>query len=416
MKSTSACLATVSLAPSASHRSHRLSPRAAFYLEASITLSFLAGSSAPTPLYAIYRAEWGFSATMLTLIFAVYALAVLAALLVVGRLSDHVGRRPVLLAATLAQAATMLLFAHASGLGDLVVARIVQGLSAGAAIAAVGAGLLDLDKARGAVANAVAPMLGTALGAGIAGVLVEFLPLPTELVYALFGALFVAQAIGVHFLAETAPSRPGALASLLPQLGVPGPLRGVLLRVAPAVIAVWSLAGFYASLGPTLVKSLLDSRSVLLGGLALFVLAGSGALAVLMSTTRAPRTLMRFGMLALIAGLATVLAALALRSITLFLLGTAIAGVGFGTGFQGALRTLVAGIDASQRAGVLSMLFVVAYLAMGAPAVLAGLDVAWHGDIVATARVFAGVVMALAALAWLGVPREARLANVPHAA
>ena len=402
--STSACVAAAPL-HAASVRPLRLPPQAAFYLQASITLAFLAGSSAPTPLYAIYRAEWGFSATMLTLVFAVYALAVLASLLVGGRLSDHIGRRPVLLAATLAQAVTMFLFADASGLADLLVARVVQGLSAGAALAAVGAGLLDLDKSRGAVANSVAPMLGTALGAGVAGLLVQFLPAPTQLVYALFGAVFVAQAIGVWFMDETALPRPGALASLRPQIGVPAPQRGVLLRIAPAVVAVWALAGFYASLGPMLVRDLLDSRSVLLGGLSLFVLAGSGALAVLLLTRREPRALMRLGMLALIAGLATVLVALGLRSITLFLIGTAIAGIGFGTGFQGALRTLVAGIAASDRARVLSVLFVVAYVAMGAPAVLAGLDVAVHGDIVGTARAFAGVVMALAALAWLGVPR-----------
>ena len=98
----------------------RLPARAAFYLLASITLTFLAGSAAPTPLYALYRAEWGFlgddagrSSS------AVYALAVLAALLIAGRLSDHVGRRPVLFAAALAQAAAMVVFAEADGLADL---------------------------------------------------------------------------------------------------------------------------------------------------------------------------------------------------------------------------------------------------------------------------------------------------------
>ncbi len=119
----------------------RLSPTAAFYLQASITVAFLAGSSAPSPLYPVYQAAWGFSSLAITVIFGVYAFAVLVALLVAGRISDHVGRRPVLLAATLVQAITMIVFATAGGLTSLLVARVIQGLPAGAAVAAVGAGL-----------------------------------------------------------------------------------------------------------------------------------------------------------------------------------------------------------------------------------------------------------------------------------
>src|SRR4051794_2643836 len=107
--SASAAPSRRSLSGSASTTAKRrlLSPRIAFYLEASITLGFLAGAAAPTPLYAVYRAEWGFSPTLLTLAFGIYALAVLAALLVAGRLSDHIGRRPVLIAAAAAQALVM---------------------------------------------------------------------------------------------------------------------------------------------------------------------------------------------------------------------------------------------------------------------------------------------------------------------
>ncbi len=134
------------------------------------------------------------------MIFGIYALAVLAALLVVGRLSDHIGRRPVLLAATVVQAATMLLFAHASGLSDLIIARIIQGLSAGAAVAAVGAGLLDIDRTRGTTANAVTPPLGTATGGLVGGLMVQFLPAPTHLVYYVLAAVFVLQGVGVYFM------------------------------------------------------------------------------------------------------------------------------------------------------------------------------------------------------------------------
>lgn len=383
----------------------RLSSRFSFHLLASITVAFLAGSAAPTPLYAIYQQQWGFSTTMLTVVFGSYALAVLVALLVAGRLSDHIGRRPVLMAAAVAQAAAMVVFATAGGLADLLAGRIIQGLSAGAAIAAVGAGMLDIDKTRGALANALAPMLGTGTGGIVAGLMVQYLPAPTHLIYVILGAIFVLQGVGVFFIAETARRRPGAWASLKPGFALPPEVRMPLLLAAPAVVAVWGLGGFYASLGPTLLRSLVGSGSSLLGGLALFIMAGGGVVAVVLLRDRSARFLSRMGALSLMFGMAVVLASLSLHSVVLFMVGTAVAGMGFGTGFQGALRNVIAPLPPAGRAGVLSVLFVVSYLAMGVPAILAGYDVALRGDIVSTSREFGAGVLLLAALAWLGVAK-----------
>lgn len=414
---TSACPkaapASVSACPPAAGR---LSPRFSFHLLASITLAFLAGSAAPTPLYAIYQQQWGFSTTMLTVVFGSYALAVLVALLVAGRLSDHIGRRPVLMAAAVAQAAAMVVFATAGGLSDLLAGRIIQGLSAGAAIAAVGAGMLDIDKTRGALANALAPMLGTGTGGIVAGLLVQYLPAPTHLIYAILGVVFIAQGVGVFFIAETARRRPGAWASLKPSFALPPEVRMPLLLAAPAVVAVWGLGGFYASLGPTLLRSLVGSGSSLLGGLALFIMAGGGVVAVVLLRDRSARFLSRLGALALMLGMVLVLASLSLHSVALFMVGTAIAGTGFGTGFQGALRNVIAPLPPTGRAGVLSVLFVVSYLAMGVPAILAGYDVALRGDIVSTSREFGAGVLLLAALAWLGAARTVPAARAQAAA
>lgn len=106
----------------------------------SLTLiAFMAASSVPTPRYRLYQHDWGFSATLLTVIFAAYAFALLCALLVAGRLSDHVGRRPVIAAALLLNSAAMLCFLFASYPYGLVTSRIVQGFATGLATAAVGA-------------------------------------------------------------------------------------------------------------------------------------------------------------------------------------------------------------------------------------------------------------------------------------
>jgi MFS family permease len=122
--------------------SRALPARVGFGLLTSILVTLLASSSAPTPLYATYQVRWGFSPVTITVIFGVYALAVLASLLVVGSLSDHVGRRPVLITALGAQAIVMLLFAFAGEVEVLLVARVLQGLATGAAIGAIGAGLV----------------------------------------------------------------------------------------------------------------------------------------------------------------------------------------------------------------------------------------------------------------------------------
>jgi MFS family permease len=332
-------------------RNRYLSRGAAFYLLASITISFLAGASAPTPLYALYQAQWGFSPITVTIIFGIYAISVLTALLFVGRLSDHLGRRPVLIAATAAQAATMVIFATASGVGDLVLARIIQGLATGAAVGAVGAGMIDLNKERGATANAVAPAFGTATGAMLSGYLVQYLPAPTHLVYAVLCVVFVLQGIGVALMADTIAPAPGALASLKPQLSLPAAARGPLLLALPVLVASWALAGFYGSLGPMLVRGMLGVGSALLGGLALFVLAASAGLAVLVLQHRAPRAMMTLGASLLAAGVGVTVWSLPHHAIAAFFAGTSIAGMGFGAGFQGAVRSIVPYAAPHERAG-----------------------------------------------------------------
>jgi predicted MFS family arabinose efflux permease len=376
---------------------HRyLSRNGAFYLLLSITISFLAGSSAPTPLYALYQAQWGLSPVTVTMIFGIYAVSVLTALLFLGRLSDHLGRRPVLIAATVAQMGTMLIFAAASGLGDLILARVIQGLATGAAMGAVGAGMIDLNKERGATANAVAPAFGTATGGMLSGFLVQYLPAPTHLVYAVLCVVFVLQGIGIVLMGDTIAPAPGALRSLRPQLGLPTAVREPLLLAIPVLVASWALAGFYASLGPMLVRGLLGVGSALLGGLALFVLAASAGLAVLVLQHREPRAMMTLGASLLAAGVGIAVWSLPHHAIVVFFAGTAIAGMGFGAGFQGAVRSIVPLAAPHERAGVLSIVFIVSYLSMGAPAVAAGALVARHGNILGTSKEFGVVIMTLA--------------------
>jgi len=380
----------------------------AFALLVSIVVSLLAGSIAPSPLYALYQSTWGFSSIATTVIFGIYAIAVLVALLMVGSLSDYVGRRPVLIVALLVQIGGMALFIAASGVADLVLARIIQGLSTGAAIGAVGAGLLDLNKSRGTIANAVAPMTGTATGGILSGLMIQYLPYPTHLVYGVLGVVFLVQALGVVAMQETATPKPGALTAIRPTIGLPPALRTPFLLVAPALIAAWALAGFYGSLGPSLVREVTHSRSSAVGGLALLALAGSGGVAVLAMRALTTRTVMFIGVLGLMLGVGLTVLGSTWHSIPTYFVGTIIAGVGFGGSFQGAIRSVVPLAEPQSRAGVLSVVYIVSYLAMGVPAVGAGFRVVHGGGLLGTAREYGVAVMLLAGMALLGLLRPAR--------
>jgi MFS family permease len=308
----------------------------------------------------------------------------------------------------------MLIFANASGVAALIVARVTQGVSTGAAVGAVGAGLLDLDRAKGTLANAVGPVTGTAVGGITSGLMVQYLPAPTQLIYFVLLGVFLVQALGVAFMPETSALKPGALASLRPHLRVPSALRQPVLIVAPALVAAWALAGFYGSLAPTLIRRLVGTTSTLFGGVALFVLASSAGIAVLVLRERTQRTLMTFGSSALLLGVALTLLAIDAASLALFLLGTSVAGMGFGAAFQGALRGVIPLAAPDERAGVLSVLYIISYLAMGLPAVLGGILVVYAGGLVSTTREYGASIMLLAAMALAGTFSTARkIATAP---
>ena len=387
-----------------------------FYLLGSLVVSFLAGSSAATPLYPVYQAAWGFTPMTTTVVFGVYALAVLVALLTVGSLSDYIGRRPVLLVTLAIQMVVMVLFATAQGVDSLVIARVIQGVSTGAAVGAIGAGLLDVDRMRGTTANAVGPMSGTAAGAIVSGLVVQYLPAPTHLIYLILLGVFVVQFIGVVLMAETATPKAGALQSIRLRFDLPVAARRPMLLVVPVLIAAWSLAGFYGALAPALIRLISGSHSLLLGGLGLFILASGGGVTVLALRTLAARTLMVLGILGLILGVGVVVISIQVASIAVFFLGTVVAGAGFGAGFQGGIRLVLPLAALHERAGVLSVIYVVSYLAMGMPAVVAGFVVVHGGGVLATASGYGLLVMGLAGMALVGLGLTGSLAPPSRAA
>ena len=348
------------------------SHRSSLWFLAITLLSFLAASTAPTPLYHLYQDQLHFSAAMLTLIFAVYAFSLLAALLTVGSLSDHLGRKPVIFTAVLLNALAMLLFIYADSVAWLISARVLQGFATGMATAVLSATLLDTDRQQGPLINCVAPLLGMALGGLGCGLLAEFAPAPLQLTYWLLLALFVLQGVYVWRLPESVSRQSGAWVSLRPTLHVPVQARSTLWRVLPLNTATWALGGFYASLAPSLVRTATGSTSNLIGGATVAALTVTGALMIFMMRNRPAAQALRLGASLLPVGLILILLGVHGASLSLFFFGTLVAGCGFGSGFLGAVRSLVPLALPHERAGLMSAYYVLSYLAFCLPALLAG--------------------------------------------
>jgi MFS family permease len=163
--------------------SRALSPASMTLFSFAGALLIAASSSAVTPLYRLYQQSMHLTPFWITVVFAVYVASLLVGLLTVGGLSDYVGRKPVILAALLLNAGAMILFTEARDVGELILARAVQGLSVGTGTTAFGAAILDTNRARGPLLNSVTAFLGLTAGALGATVLITFASDPLHRVY-----------------------------------------------------------------------------------------------------------------------------------------------------------------------------------------------------------------------------------------
>jgi MFS family permease len=296
----------------------------------------------------------------------------------------------------------MAAFAGAESVGWLFVARTLQGIATGTAMGAISAALLDLQPsnrpALGALMGAVSPLSGLALGALAAGLLVDYGPDPTRFVFWLLIAGFLVSLLAVFAIPETVVRDSRWRSSLRPQVAVPPEMKTAFVAAVPSLAASWALGGLILSLGASLTAGVLGESSHLAGGLPIFVMAGISALASIWLRDVAPRRTARGGLLALIAGVAVCLAALAAESSAFFLIGGAIAGLGFGPAFAGVFRSLSLRAPADGRAALLSAIFVVSYLAFSVPAIIAGAAVTQLG-LRDTAEIYGLALIAIAVVA-----------------
>ncbi|WP_102226664.1 MFS transporter [Acidimangrovimonas sediminis] len=373
--------------------------RAGFALTLAGLLLMMAGASAPSPFYPVLQQEIGFSSAAMTGIFAIYAGALLATLLVAGSVSDHLGRRPVLSVGFFLLAASMVGFLRADTVGALLITRVIQGMASGLLLSTLTATSTDLEPAdrpgAAAVGNSVTPLLGLALGALFAGAVIEDLPAPRGPTFEILAAAYAALAALVWLPPETAPRHEGLIASLRPRIGVPQGARAAFRRGAPAIVASWATGGLYLSLGAPIVARVFGQTDAVAQGAVVTLLSGAGALAAFALRRQTPRRITLTGTAALSLGTLLTLAAIASGSFAFYALSVLVAGLGFGASFYGVMRSIAPTVGAGERGELFAALFTLSYTAFGLPALAAGIAMPQLG-LTLTTYLYGAVIIVLA--------------------
>lgn len=354
----------------------RVSTRRRSFAFAALAYAFAAamvGTTLPTPLYALYAEQMHFAVLTTTVIFAVYALGVLAALLLFGRWSDVLGRRPVLLAGLAFAIASAVVFLAADSVAMLLVGRFLSGLSAGlftgTATAAVVEALPTAQRERAAMVATIVNIGGLGIGPVLAGALAEYVPHPLTLPFVVHIVLAALAAGAVLIAPETSP-RTGRIG--LQRLTVPAEVRAVFLTAATAAFAGFAVTGLFAAIAPSFVADVVGIANHAVAG----AIAGSiflaSAVAQLAGRRIVPATAVAWGCAILVVGMVILAVALTFSSLAGIIVAAVVAGTGQGISFSRGLAAVVEQVPAKQRGEISSTYFVVGYVAISVPVVGVG--------------------------------------------
>ncbi len=389
-----------------SEAAQRRGGRSAVWVVAAALAVMFLGATLPTPLYPLYRRTFGFSGIMLTLIYAAYVLGNLFALMVLGRLSDQIGRRNAVWPAIVVALASTGAFTAASGTGWLFAARILSGVATGLAAGAATAWIAELqprgDKAGAAVIASAANLLGLAAGPLFAGLLAEFAPFPLRLSYVIYAAILVATAVALVAAPETVgdPVHGPRALSLRPRFGVPAEMRAQFIPPAATAFGVFALLGFYAALIPGLLAQSLHETAPSVSGAVVCELFLFATATACLSRGLGSGTAMMAGLVLLPPSLALLVAAQLAHSLWILLGASACGGVAAALGYRGSLQVVNEIAPAAQRGEVVSSYLVACYVGNSVPVIGIGVVSALAGALLAHI-VFAVVITGFAVAAWV---------------
>lgn len=397
-----ACVDHLDLRVTHRHHAHRAAGRAAFWLVALTFAVLVIGPTVPTPLYVVYQEKWGFSSGVLTLVFAIYALGVLAALLVFGRLSDEIGRTPVLFCALGVAIASTVVFLFAGGVAMLAIARLLSGVAAGLTQATATAALAELepnrDVRRAALVGTAVTSGAVGLGPLLAGTLTEYVGWKTQLVFVVYLGALAAAAVAVLFVPESIAARHHPTLRVQ-RLAVAPEIRAGVFSAALAGFAAFAVTGLFVSLVPSFLGRELNETNHAVAGLVVFgfFACSSGAQLALHRLSSRRVILHGFGWLTL--GLGLLMLALSLKELAVFAAGTVAGGIGVGLVLMGGIATVNQLALPEHRAETLSTFFVAGYVGLSIPPIGVGVAASHVGFFRSTLVCSIAVALLLAASA-----------------
>lgn len=365
-----------------------------------------AGSTVLTPLYIVYKQQLGFSQITLTLIYAVYVVGNLGALLLFGGVSDVVGRRPAALAAMIIAIVSAIVFLCAENVLSLDIARILSGLGigigAGTGTAWIAELLPDADKSRASVIATGTNFLGLGFGALVSGLLAQYEPWPLRLIFIIYLATLAVVTVLVLRIRETV-AKPGSLTrvSMRPQLSVPEDIRARFVAPAVTGFGAMALVGFYAAMAPSILARQLHEANHAVAGALFFELAIVAAISIVaLMSVRSSRAMLA-ALASMIPSVLLVVAAQMLASMALMIAATACCGVVAALGYRGSLQVVNEIAPEDRRAEVVSSFFICCFVGNALPVIGIGI-VSTYANPIAASLAFAGmiIVFALVALAF----------------
>ena len=341
----------------------------------SLAVSF-AAAAAPIPLYNIYRAEDGFTNAGISMAVVSYSIGTIAALLVLGRLSNHLGRRPAAIASLGLILVGCVLLLNVHTIDMLLSGRLLVGVGAGLASSSLNAYIIDTAPSKpewlASVASSQGPMLGLTIGAIASGALVQFGPWPRELIYVVCVVLLVLSAALIAISPETVTPTPGAWRSLRPRIRVPAQVRPLLPVAAAVFLATWATGAFYQAFVPALVKEQLHTRSPLVLGLVFSAYMTPSVLGAPIGGRFKSAAAQRVGMVTFLAGMMGVITAITTGALVLFIIATIVAGAGQGIALSAATRGLLQGSSLAERAPIFSAIYLLCYSGAAFPSLISG--------------------------------------------
>ncbi|MBT2566355.1 MFS transporter [Arthrobacter sp. ISL-85] len=350
--------------------------RMAFISSVVSLMAAFAAAGAAIPLFNLYRAEDGFTNADISMAIVSYSAATLATLLVLGRLSSYLGRRPTSIAGLVLLLGGCLLLLGVHDVGVLILSRLLMGFGAGLASSSLSAYIIDTAPAQppwlAPVASSQTVMLGLAVGTVSSGALVQFAPWPRQLIFLVVITLLLISVALLAFSPETVNRTAGVWRSLAPRVQVPKRVRSLVPVAAAVLLATWAAGAFYQAFVPALVENQLHTHSPLIVGVVFAAYMGASVLGAPLNARLTAATAQRTSMVAFFAGMAGIVGAIATGSLMLFVASTLVSGASQGVAISATTRSLLYGSNAADRAPTFSVIYLLSYSGATIPALIAG--------------------------------------------